>query len=41
MFVKNLDEYTSNQHFNNIVIKVGLYYYFNTNQKVKNYENTN
>src|SRR4030043_1121946 len=41
MFVKNLGEYPSNQHFNNIIIKVGLYYYFNTNQKIKNYENTN
>jgi hypothetical protein len=41
MFVKNLGEYSSNQHFNNIIIKVGLHYYFNTNQKIKNHENTN
>jgi len=39
MFVKNLEEYTSNQHFNNLYIKVGLYFYFNSNQKFKNYEN--
>ncbi len=29
MFVKNFEDYKSNQHFNNLVLKVGLYYYFN------------
>jgi hypothetical protein len=28
-FVKNTEEYSSNQHFNHIIFKVGLYYYFN------------
>lgn len=41
MFVKNLGEYSSNQHFNNMIIKIGLYYYFSTNSKIKNNENTN
>ncbi|KPK80697.1 MAG: hypothetical protein AMS27_16345 [Bacteroides sp. SM23_62_1] len=41
MFVKKLEEYNSNQHFNNLVFKVGLYYYFNPKQKTKKNNNSN
>jgi hypothetical protein len=41
MFVKNLEGYSSNQHFNHIIFKVGLYYYFNCLTKINHYENTN
>jgi hypothetical protein len=34
MFVKNQEEYSSNQHFNHIILKVGLYYYFSCKTKI-------
>jgi len=38
LFVKDNEEYFSNQHFNEIIFKIGLHYYFNNNQKLNSYE---
>jgi hypothetical protein len=40
-FVKNQEEYSSNQHFNHIVFKVGIQYYFKCLTKINRHENTN
>ena len=34
LFVKDDDEYFSNQHYNQVIFKIGFHYYFNNNLKL-------